>query len=200
MFKSFWNQHSPSKEEKMYQLWKAKVIILMMVVLPLTAFASNVKAEESQVVEKPVRFMFVQNANSGSFIPLQDKKNLYTFTLEGVFPQTIFFSDRPERVVGQAPMQKFLDGLGFSRANPPNAAIEILGGSEEADVIVVELFDPVYDAANKTLRYTVSILEEPNHSYAIFNERHDKSLPKHFGPVALFIDDWLGSGDKLVLH
>ena len=44
----------------------------------------------------------------------------------GVAPQTIAFSDRPERIVVQAPMQQFLDGLGFSVENPPNAAIEIL--------------------------------------------------------------------------
>jgi len=54
---------------------------------------------------------------------------------------------------------------------------------------VVELFEPVYDAANRTLQYNVSVLEEPNHSYAIFNERHDTSLPESFGPAVLFIDD-----------
>ena len=86
-------------------------------------------------------------------------------------------------------MQKFLDGFCFSSENPPNAAIEILEGNESQDVIVVELFDPVYDAANQTLQYNVSILEEPNHSYDIFNERHDESLPENFGPAALFIDD-----------
>jgi hypothetical protein len=86
-------------------------------------------------------------------------------------------------------MQQFLDGLGFSPKHPANAAIEILVGSESQDVIVVGLFDPVYDAANHTLQYNVSVLETPNHSYAIFNERHDKTLPEHFGSAALFIDD-----------
>jgi hypothetical protein len=86
-------------------------------------------------------------------------------------------------------MQKFLDGFCFSSENPPNAAIEILEGNESEDVLVVELFDPVYDAANHTLQYNVSVLEMPNHSHAIFNERHDESLPEHFGPAALFIDD-----------
>jgi len=176
---------------------RKKVFLLIIVILvALLSMSSGVagaeqgqKPEEMETVEKPVRFMFIQNATSGSLIPIEARENLYTLILKDVSPQTTFFSDRPERVVGQAPMQKFLDGLGFSRANPPNAAVEILGGEEETDLIVVELFDPVYDAANKTLRYTVSILEEPNLSYAIFNERHDKSLPKCFGPVALFIDD-----------
>ena len=154
----------------------------------LTAAQSGNETQQEEAEEKPVRYMFVQSAHSGSFVPVEGEMN-YTLTLEGVSPQTIAFSDRPERVVVQVPMQKFLDGLGFSPENPPNAAIEILEGNESQDVIVVELFDPVYDAANHTLQYNVSVLEEPNHSYAIFNERHDTSLPESFGPAVLFIDD-----------
>jgi len=156
----------------------------------IVAQSSNeTQQEDAEAEEKPVRYMFVQSAHSGSFVPVEGEENLYTLTLEGVSPQTIAFSDRPKRVVGQVPMQKFLDGLGFSPKNPPNAAIEILEAEEEEDVMVMELLDPVYDAANQTLQYNVSILEVPNHSYAIFNERHDESLPEHFGHAALFIDD-----------
>jgi hypothetical protein len=54
---------------------------------------------------------------------------------------------------------------------------------------VVELFDPVYDAANQTLKYNVTILEQPDLSYAVFNERADTTMPETFGPAALFIDD-----------
>ena len=54
---------------------------------------------------------------------------------------------------------------------------------------MVELFDPLYDAVANSLQYTIRILEEPDHSYALFNDRHDKSLPEHFGPATLFIDD-----------
>ena len=154
----------------------------------ITAQSGNETQQEDAEADEKVRYMFVQSAHSGSFVPVEGEMN-YTLTFEGVAPQTIAFSDRPERVVGQVPMQKFLDGLGFSPENPPNAAIEILEGNESQDVMVVELFDPVYDAANHTLQYTVSILETPNHSYAIFNERHDTSLPESFGPAALFIDD-----------
>ena len=154
----------------------------------LPAAQSGNETQQEEAEEKPVRYMFVQSAHSGSFVPVEGEMN-YTLTLEGVSPQTIAFSDRPERVVGQVPMQQFLDGLGFSPEHPPNAAIEILEGNESEDVIVVELFDPVYDAANHTLQYNVSVLEMPNHSYAIFNERHDESLPEKFAGVALFIDE-----------
>jgi hypothetical protein len=86
--------------------------------------------DTEQAVENPVRYMFVQSAHSGSFVPVEGEKNVYTLALEGVSPLTIAFSDRPERVVGQAPLQKFLEGLGFSPENPPNAAIEITQKSQ----------------------------------------------------------------------
>jgi len=132
--------------------------------------------------------MFVQSARAGSFTPVTGEDNLYTFTLSDIAPQTIYFSDRPERIVGQAPMQEFLDGLCFSHDNPPNAAIVILEADEGMDVVVVELFDPAYDATNRTLQYTATILDEPNHSHAIFNEQHDGTIPETFGAVSLFID------------
>jgi hypothetical protein len=158
-------------------------------IIDLTAAPStNETQQEDAEAEEKVRYMFVQSAHSGSFVPVEGEMN-YTLTLEGISAQTIAFSDSPERVVEQVPMQKFLDGLGFSPENPPNAALEILEGNESEDVMVMELMDPVYDAANHTLQYNVSILEMPNHSYAIFNERHDESLPEQFGPAALFIDD-----------
>jgi len=127
--------------------------------------------------------------NPATLIPVDGEDNLYTLTLVGVSSQAIAFSDRSERVVVQVPMQKFLKGMCFSPENPPNAALEILEADDEADEAVVELFDPVYDNNSRTLQYTVSILEGPNHSYTIFNERHDKALPKNFGPATLFIDD-----------
>jgi hypothetical protein len=150
---------------------------------------NNVTSEMNVTPEKNATFMFVQNAQSGSLIPVESEENLYKLTLISVSPQTIAFSDRPERIVVQVPMQRFLDGLRFSRENPPNAALEILDADEDEDVAVVELFDPIYDNESQTLQYNVSFLEKPNHSYAIFNKRADKSLPETFGAASLFIDD-----------
>jgi hypothetical protein len=172
----------------------AAVAVLSMALLTLGCGAQADEIEELQAdnvtaEEKPVRYMFVQNAQSGTLVPAAGMDNLYALTLVGVAPQTIAFSDRPERVVVQAPMQKFLDGMCFSPENGPNAALEILDANEEEDVAVVELFDPEYDALNQTLRYNVSIIEQRDLSYASFNERADKALPETFGPAALFIDD-----------
>jgi hypothetical protein len=172
----------------------AAIAVLAMAILTLSCGVQAEETEEPQTAnvtaeEKPVRYMFVQTAQSGTLDPVAGMDNLYTLTLMVTSPQTIAFSGTPERVVVQAPMQKFLDGMCFSPKNGPNAALEILEAAESEDVVVVELFDPEYDAAGQTLRYNVSILEQPDLSYAAFNERADEALPEVFGPAALFIDD-----------
>jgi len=170
---------------------KKVLVAIAFLAMALLILSSEVLAQEAEELqaEKNDTFMFVQTAQSGSLVPVEGEDNLYTLTLMGVSPQTIAFSDRPERIVVQAPMQKFLDGMCFRPENPPNAAIAILNADKEEDLVVVELLGPVYDGANQTLQYNVSILKQPNLSYAEFNERADKSLPETFGPAALFIDN-----------
>lgn len=68
-------------------------------------------------------FLFVQTARSGTWAPKAGENGVYTLTLTDTPDQTVYFSDRPARVVGVAPLQQFLDGLGFSPQNQPNAAL-----------------------------------------------------------------------------
>ncbi|MEZ4507826.1 MAG: hypothetical protein R2848_18695 [Thermomicrobiales bacterium] len=42
------------------------------------------------------------------------------------------------------PTDRFLEGLGFTPVNPPNAAAVVRTPEGERDVLVVELFNPVY--------------------------------------------------------
>jgi hypothetical protein len=59
----------------------------------LTAAQSgNETQPEDAEADEKVRYMFVQSAHSGSFVPVEGEMN-YTLTLEGVSPQTIAFSD-----------------------------------------------------------------------------------------------------------
>ncbi len=62
--------------------------------------------------------------------------------------------------------------------NPLNAAIDVLNEGEENDVVIVELIDPVYNSDAATLQYTTRILEDANHSIAVFNEQGDGSIPE----------------------
>ena len=136
---------------------------------------------------KTKSYLFVQNATSGTFVP--DGNGSYTLTLNGVSPQTIYFSDRPVRDAGQVAMQKFLDSMCFNSSNPPNAAIDVLGADKANDVAIVELINPRYSADTSTLIYTAHILNDTNISVSSLNERNDASIPASFKSVALFIDD-----------
>ena len=118
----------------------------------------------------------------------------YTLTLKGISEQTVYFSDRPQRDAGQVSTKRFVEGSCFNSENPPNAAIDVMEGDESSDLVIVELFDPRYDASEKSLQYTVRIIGESNLSTDSFNKRADALLPEEFGAAAVFIDscpDWM---------
>jgi hypothetical protein len=132
-------------------------------------------------------FLFVQVAESGSWAPKEGADGVFTLTLDHANGQTVYFSDRPERVMGMAPTQAFLDGLGFSPGNPPNAAL--VAGEE---VLVVELTAPVYDAAAGTLTYDATLLpaEAAGDGLAYLSgQQADQEFPASFDSACLFIDD-----------
>jgi hypothetical protein len=147
---------------------------------------------------KTKSFLFVQNAASGTFVG--DGNGSYTLALNGVSPQTIYFSDRPVRDAGQVAMQEFLASGCFNSSNPPNVAIDVLGAGEGNDVVIVELTNPIYNANSATLQYTARILKDGNFTVESLNTRRDASIPESFGAVALFIDDCsdarISCGDK----
>ena len=157
---------------------------------------------------KPV-FMFVQTARSGrgevnphagtpaatgtpvaATTPVPGGGAPFLLTLEGHTGLTVYFSDRPARVVGASPTAKFLPGLGFSPENPPNAALvaEFKSGH---GLVVLKLIEPVYDASSGTVTYGA----EPLQGYVGANlapvtaAEVTERLPADFGSAALFIDD-----------
>jgi hypothetical protein len=112
-------------------------------------------------------------------------------TLEGHTGQTIYFSDRPDRIVGAVPTETFLGQLGFSAANPPNAALvaEFEAGQ---GVVVLELIEPSYDAESGTLTYGAAILEgyRGGNLAPVTAAQVTERLPAVFGASALFIDTY----------
>ena len=100
-----------------------------------------------------------------------------TVTFHGLAPATLFFSDRPQRVVGHLTTQQFVDEWGKGEnsfaEDPPNAVISFVetGDQTPEDAIVV-LKDPRIDG--DSLTYTVDMLEG--------------SLPPKGELVSVFID------------
>ena len=117
-------------------------------------------------------WLFVQTADS---ITTDGK----TITLKGVKPQTLMFTDRPERMTGDASTEKFVafwkSGQGDFEKDPPNATIStVVDGKPE--LAVVELTNP--QLSGDSLTYTIKVLGmEP---------------PKAGQAASLFIDWWYG--------
>ena len=114
--------------------------------------------------------MFVQTARGIT----SDGK---TLSLRDVTPSTLFFSDRPQRVVGHMTTAEFVElwGAGDNsfEADPPNAVLSFLEPGDDAptDAVVVIKNPSLTDGQ---LSYSVDLLEG--------------TVPNETGPVTLFID------------
>jgi hypothetical protein len=100
-----------------------------------------------------------------------------TLTLRGVTPSTLYFSDRPQRVVGHMTTADFVDlwGIGDNsfESDPPNAVLSFLEpGADVPDDTVVVLKEP--NLSGGELTYSIEVL--------------DGGVPEYAGPVTLFID------------
>ena len=83
-------------------------------------------------------------------------------TFHGLSPATLFFSDRPQRVVGHLTTRQFVDEWGKGENSfaddPPNAVISFVeGGDEKPEDAIVVLKDPKMEG--DSLTYTVEMLE-----------------------------------------
>lgn len=99
------------------------------------------------------------------------------FTLRGLAPSTVMFSDRPERIAGHLTAAQFVDGWGEGensfQDDPPNAVLSFLGeGDETPEDVVVTLTNPRIEGPDLT--YSVTVLEG--------------EVPASSGPCSLFID------------
>jgi len=112
-----------------------------------------------------IEALFVQSAHG-----LTTSKGSVTF--HGLAHSTIFFSDRPQRVVGHLTSKKFVEQWGEGEdsfaEDPPNAVVSFL---EDGDTVPEEVTMTI---EGDTLTYTVDIL--------------DGMLPTRAGPCSLFID------------
>ncbi len=135
--------------------------------------AENDKA--SNVVEMPAaNWLFVQTGSSFT----SDGK---TLTIHGVAPQTLMFSDRPERMTGDVLTSKFADywtvGKDDFEKDPPNATVStVIDG--ETDLVVVELLNP--RLKSDALIYDIRPLQG--------------AIPASGKEISLFIDWWYGPG------
>ena len=116
--------------------------------------ALGVSAADEPEADEGVDYLFVQNAEAVTLAA-------GVLTLKDVNTATIFFSDRPERIVGHTPTDEFVAQWGYGgddsfAADPPNAALSILNGPEPQDIIVT-ISNPRLQG--RDLLYDVVVLE-----------------------------------------
>ena len=170
---------------------RKKVFVVMAVLLAALVSTSFMVAAQAE--EKTGTSLYVQNADSGSFIPVEGEGDLYILTLKDISAWTIHITDTPEHAITKLHTRTFLDTIDFSH-EPLSAVIELLEGHEEADLITVRLTEPVYDPEEETLKYKAEIIP---HDYAPeYAKRHagedlvarvDERIPETFGDVIVYI-------------
>ena len=127
-------------------------------------------SETSDSQANQIEAMFVQLAQG-----LTSGDNSVTF--HGLAHSTLFFSDRPQRVVGHMSTRKFVNewamGENSFADDPPNAVVSFMeAGDAMPEEATLVLSNPKLNA--DTLSYQIEVL--------------DGSLPATGGPCSLFID------------
>lgn len=138
--------------------------------------------------------LFFQSFATSTLTPKPGETGAFTLTLSQELGQTLYFSDRPERIVGTMPAQTFRDQLGFSASDPPNAALvattENPGRDDEA-VLILELFNPRDGAATHSTVYDVHLLSDYGRVGLRFDREPQWSVQEAqtYGASTLFIDN-----------
>ena len=151
----------------MKNLLKNVTTIVLFLIIASTSLSCKDKQTKEET-SNDVQFLLVQNADG---MTLSDGQ----LRLKNIAPTTLYFSDRPDRIVGRVATQEYVDhwsvGDNNFKADPPNAVISMISGTEPEDITVV-LTEPRLEGAD--LIYNVEVL--------------DGSTNIAGGETALFID------------
>ena len=153
---------------------------------------AGLAATAAQDAEHGPTMLFLQAFKAGSVAPKAGADGRYVLTLEQGLGHTVYFSDRPHRVVGATPTPEFLAGLGFPDDNPPNAALVVEGADGATEIAVLQLYAPAYDEASRTATYEAEELQGWQRSVAAGFVEASADLAARlpsFGAAHLFIDD-----------
>ena len=158
----------------MKPIFNSSVAMFLMTALPVVTGSAIAQAAEKN---PPVELMFVQTSEK----MVSDDK---TLRLVNVGKQTLYFSDRPNRVAGNLTMPAYMDewkagaGPDDFASDPPNATLSVYEpGNPVNALVVVEISRPVVEGNDLVYNYTLI----------------DGKMPKSGGESALFID-WVGVG------
>lgn len=135
-------------------------------------------------------FLFLQVFGSGTWVPKVGEDDTCVLTLHSSADGLLLGSTRPH--LGQVPMQRLLDALGFTPDNPPNAALVAEHGEHggEQEILIIELCNSAYDPDPGALTYDARVLADcSDDGLAHLAAQQEGSMSESFGAGSLFIDD-----------
>ena len=117
------------------------------------AASGRVLATETDSSTEEAEFLFVQNASG---VSLRDG----VLRMKGISPDTLYFSDRPERITGRITTQETIDlwvvGDDSFAEDPPNAVLSVFHEPEPQDIVLV-LRNPRLEGGD--LVYDIEVLD-----------------------------------------
>ena len=138
-----------------------------------------VYAQENVTNSNEPKFFSIQHSQSGSISEINT--TTYTLELNDISDKTILFSDRPDRIVTSVSTSDFLSNWSVGEDNfavdAPNAVLVIDEQEGKQDVVIIELFNPIYDVDKNTLKYEITA-----------ENATTIELPNEFGQTTLVID------------
>src|SRR5271157_1466813 len=111
---------------------------ILAVVLLTAAMLSTAASQTAPAATSKTQLMFVQSAED---LKVDTAKK--TFRLVRVNQQTLYFSDRPERIAGHMKMNQYLaewakaEGPDNFSADPPNAILSVYEPGKDNNTVVV---------------------------------------------------------------
>ena len=130
------------------QICSALLLLTVMLLMAACEKASDNSSEGPQ-------FMFVQTAEDIMIDP-----EAMTLRLVNVNQQTLYFSDRPQRIAGHLKLNEYLEewtmkaGKDNLASDPPNATLSVYEpGNPDNSVVVVEINNPVVEGADIIYNY-----------------------------------------------
>jgi hypothetical protein len=148
--------------------------------LALQRVAAQSGTPEAGEGDEQVELLFVQAAGSGTLTPSNQG---YTLSFRHDAGQTVYFSDRPERLTGLLPTAELVAQWPFEDETPPNAALAISNAEDDGPTVLIGvLSNPTWDAASATLSYDFSMLSDD------IPAGSPTPVPSSFDAATLFID------------
>ena len=147
----------------MHRPIRSGLVASLLLALPLATVAQDASPAASPDADEGT-FLFVLSGTSGSV-------DGETLTLEGV-PAIVTFSDRPERIAVDVPLEGLSDAGDAFADDPPNAVLSVLT-DEGITNVVLELTSTTVDGSTASFGYDILAGDPPEGD---------------FGPASLFVD------------